>query len=329
MRHTQSLPPRTTTIPQSSTVTIYSFDFDGSLAHTEYYQRKKNFPAYTLTHANEPFLTRLTSLNNPQPSLTVVMNGSNRQSVNIDSINRKSAARDDMPDVSIFNELPAICNALPHAVLDCALLSDVFCDLEFGEAWKLAIAPSSERVPGCPLFENKIPLLYFQMHYTAKKYGKDKIISFQFFDNSLDILNTLGTYFSTYPALIPANMTLFLKHYAGEIHSQLRQIKGTGALDTEFRKTTIAYTIAVRTPVRSGWNLTILPQFKMKSVHVSPDTLNATVNSQKTTSPFTLSPNDETPISPIISSPNLLFPKVFSSSESPPSSLETTLSFYA
>ena len=245
-----------------STVLVLSIGFNGCLAHPSFYKAKQNDPSLTITKANKPFLWQLArEIQDTTPELVIVMNGSHRQSADIDN----QSMTVDQHGYSIFKELPTVNNFFADAVLDSALLSDVFCNLEFGESWELATSEHPELFPGTPIFETKIPQVFFQMQRVASGYGADKTVTFKFFNHKKSVLDAVNTYYSNYPFMIPIGMSLSLEHYAGESCTHISTITGTGVPDPDFRKTVIAFTIAANQPVLSGWQLRNSPKISFSA----------------------------------------------------------------
>ncbi len=86
---------------------------------------------------------------------------------------------------------------------------------------------------------SKFTLLYVQIHRAANQHPEE-VIRFEFFDDSIDILNGLNRFFSAHPELLPKNVELILTRYTGEFNTEFTPctIKGSGIIDTAYRETT-------------------------------------------------------------------------------------------
>ena len=98
--------------------------------------------------------------------------------------------------------------------------------------------------------EDKINILYAQIHKVAADHPDDRIV-FDFFDDRMDILEYLHTFFRKYPALIPNHVTLRLFQYQANVvtpmgeHTQNTDstlslnhgINGRGLIDIDYRQT--------------------------------------------------------------------------------------------
>lgn len=238
-------------------VSLWSFDFDGCLCHQkvlDVLQEKKLTQSVDVQHIfikeNEElvrFVRHVCALE--RASLTVVLNGSNRQSADIDDCMRPRYF-----NLSVFDILPSIANAVRGA-LDAFLLPDVFCGLTPGETWRLVREqPDMPVRPGAPLDDSKILLLFSQMQYAAKRYGaSEKTMALHFVDDRLEIMNELSAYCRKNPQMIPKRMTLCLHHYNGERVVDLSRLEGTLPRDDDYERTTRGFTYATRKPVHSGW----------------------------------------------------------------------------
>lgn len=193
-----------------------------------------------------------------------IMNGSNRQCKTIDDNNGR---RYPSAISSVFDALPMITNKIPNGVLDHFLLSDVFCNIPEGESWRIHRDRQwNGPIPGCPLEERKILLLYAQMHHAALMSRQRNLnanaeatqLTFCFVDDRKDILDALFNYFSK-NNLVPHNMKLVLHHYDGEQVTPFPPITGQAAVDNNFRKTIFAFTHAAGFTIEHGWDF---PQIK-------------------------------------------------------------------
>ena len=234
-----------------------SFDADGCLFHEDYiYSLEKDVIA-----ANIALLTQITN-ENDNFNKTITFVGSNRQSWAVDLTNHG-------PKGSCF---PAIKKISEHlgAEFDTFLLADIYGGLTAGTSYDRAMEGIDKIAKGehkdldfnnvgsvyfhimmnqkghaeWAFDETKATILYAQMHKIAQLY-KTKNIVFEFYDDrgkghrrgDKDILEHLHAFFSTYPELIPINVTLRLKHYAGGDVSPFETIEGQGSIDLNFCQT--------------------------------------------------------------------------------------------
>lgn len=272
----------------SKSISLWSLDFDGCLLNIAALERlNRDNPqtvlatAQILTNMNQALLNFIKTQTSTA-DLTIVMNGSNRQSSDIDAWNGLSRR-----GISIFQMLPYIANAIPKAALDATLLPDVFCDLEPGSTWA-SIVDSDPIQPGCPLDESKILLLYLQMHHAAKTHLKnaEDTISFNFVDDRSDILQTLQQYCQQNPQMIPKGMTLKLYQYHGEQPVPFASITGTAAIDASYPTTIKAFTHAAHMPINSGWEMVGsayhgLPSVKMEKLANYRDRVQPAIKPEK------------------------------------------------
>lgn len=172
--------------------------------------------------------------NKTSAELFLLLNGSNRQSVDIDKRNAGFLG------ISAFHVLPHFANVL-GAAFDAALLPDGIHNVAAGETWSRRTNPSAEQL-NCPYEEHKILLLYFQMHHLATTYPGKKTV-FNFVDDRKDILNALSVYFERNRLLIPDTISLNLSFYNEEEDSVYlhQRIDGLGVADTHFHKTLNAF----------------------------------------------------------------------------------------
>ena len=202
----------------------------------------------------------------------VIFVGSNRQSLLLDSEN----GMDDTG--SCFAAVDYISKKL-GAVFDRFTLSDIYLDLEPGQSiylflqevykkgwqeqvldfdkfcdlkdnWRLSSL--FDLSSGKFFSEDKINIIYAQIQKVASDHPNDEIV-FDFIDDRIDILQYLGTFFRKHPTLIPSHVTLRLFQYQMNILSPIGgnalsadntqsinyEIRGTGAIDTDYRQTVI------------------------------------------------------------------------------------------
>ena len=130
--------------------------------------------------------------------------------------------------------------------------------------------------------DDKINLIYAQMHKIASEHPEDEIV-FDFYDDRLDILTTLFNFFEKYPVLIPRNITLkgFQYEAGTKAPEQHSEIQGTGNIDAMYSETVLNMgKIALRedpSALRSGRAYTM-------SEYITPEGLEAQI--ETTVRPF-------------------------------------------
>jgi len=212
---------------------VWSIDFDGCINNEKFKSKQ-----LSIVDANWRLIRRINaSTYDPEFKFLSIMNGSNRQSPDINSMNKY------LEGWSVFEQLPQLVNAIPLAHLDTLLLPDALCNLNSGETWRRAVSDNPNlEAPGCLMETNKIMLLYFQIQHAAKQHlKKDGQLEFNFVDDRKDILAALTIYFSMHSGLIPQGVTLVLNHYDGQSFERMKAIKGSGVIDHGFRKSVLAY----------------------------------------------------------------------------------------
>ncbi|MCX7117248.1 MAG: hypothetical protein NTW94_04980 [Legionellales bacterium] len=163
------------------------------------------------------------------PVITFV--GSNRQSKEIDEVNGIVGNKG-----SCFPAIRRICDIL-ETELDTFLLADIYGDLPDGTAFANATNPEYKGSHAKWLFDNhKGTILYAQMQRIANANPKEPIV-FDFFDDRVDILESLERYFSKHPSLIPSHVTLRLHQYEGFEVKRHCSIQGHGFIDANYRET--------------------------------------------------------------------------------------------
>lgn len=239
-------------------VSLWSLDFDGCLFNRHvldlYAQHRSADLAALFIRGNKRLLDFIIARKAWEAaSLTVVMNGSNRQSVGIDLWNGSKE-----PVTSVFDLLPPIANAIDGASLDAALLSDVFCGLEPGESWAFYKNEQSKGAsPGCPLDDSKILLLFSQIQHAASRYlkGTGQKLAFHFVDDRPGLLDGLNAYCKANPQMLPEGVTLFLHHYDGDTVADHSMLEGHAVADDAYRSTVFCFTHAAGSPVSHGWGM--------------------------------------------------------------------------
>jgi hypothetical protein len=203
------------------TILVVSLDYDGCFAHDN------------IIDGNIKILNRIKT-ESQHYGKTIVMVGSNRQSVSIDKHNSKLNS-----NRSCFSEIKKICEFL-GVELEPLLLSDLYNNLSDGTSFDRALAIDSELQHHAEyLFDStKVTLLCAQMHAIANKYLGEEII-FDFYDDSLDILYGLFKFnLATNNHYVPHNVTLRLHRYmTGSEDSELEmEIRGKGRIVQDYRQ---------------------------------------------------------------------------------------------
>jgi hypothetical protein len=220
------MPPN---LPHSHIVNVYSFDFDGCLFTGKYNLAN--------THLNDmPARIHMEHLGLLQtisqtPGQKIGLIGSARQSYPVDYINSTNNRSGSC--FPIYQELYRKINL----EFDPVLLNDLMNILEPGNTFYDALAACQNLSPPIPnsndLFdETKLTLLYFQMHYIAKKNESSPIV-FNFYDDRQDILDHVFSVFNSYRLLLPSNVSLKLVQYAptNGIKREYPIINGSGFID--------------------------------------------------------------------------------------------------
>ena len=162
--------------------------------------------------------------------------GSNRQSLPIDILNSRPSGngRTARPRRESFLKIfPMIADVLKRASgkdvnYSRQLLPDIVSSLPTGTTYYSALKEYEDnpnistdeplqykyRHPLCPMDESKILLLYSQMHDAALA-NPNCDITFNFYDDGENLLKNLYYMYSTYPKLIPKNISLNLFLYNG------------------------------------------------------------------------------------------------------------------
>lgn len=103
--------------------------------------------------------------------------------------------------------------------------------------WKTTLRRKYTYFKGYHLDQKKLDIIYGQAHKLAKDFPDDTI-TLHFYDDRIDILNSLNTYLSKHPYCLPHNVTLSLNLYEdGQHRFTYTPITGTGGIDAEINKT--------------------------------------------------------------------------------------------
>lgn len=227
-------------------ILIHSFDHDGCLAFSN--ERR----AVTVTQQIEDnqamigYLLQYNDLRDDESGeltypIRKVMIGSNRQSFDKDAANAMrnhngscvplaiamSEQLDAEFDGLTLADIKAGQSAGHHADLFLAAAQEASIDTAAVMSFPPLMAIHNLTTKECnPYYfhdfdfaEDKINILYAQMHHQAALHP-DEEITFNFYDDRLDILRALHNFFQKYPTLIPHNVELSLFHYErGSFHA--------------------------------------------------------------------------------------------------------------
>ena len=242
---------------------VASLDYDGCLC------AKKPQKIGDYIDSNEVLINYIQSIQ-LQFDKKIFFVGSNRQSLSLDADNGMGGSG------SCYTAINFISTHL-GAVFDKFTLSDIYLDkapgysvdLFFQEVAKLGLQDqifgmfqfftiyASEILK--PLFEvssgqfftvDKINILYAQIQKVAAEHPQDQIV-FDFFDDRVDILQSLSAFFTRYPSLMPKNVVLRLFEYSKDTFNPMSKsvsyfnrglpinpvIIGMGEVDYDYRQT--------------------------------------------------------------------------------------------
>lgn len=215
-------------------ILISSFDHDGCLASNKFKTISELIAAQKVLF--DGILSQYGEEINGSPYFTAhkVMIGSNRQSFNVDCINAiKNGNGMVMPLAqAISTRLNAEFDELTladikakkkpgyHTKLFLKVAKELGLDLDlrmhFAELTLIhkfiEKFGSSYRFSDFDYSEDKINILYAQIHHQASLYP-DEEITFNFFDDKRSILNSLYEFFKKFPELLPENIQLNLYLY--------------------------------------------------------------------------------------------------------------------
>lgn len=235
-------------------IRVVSCDYDGCLCHSKYFFAQgedKDIVKHNRA-LNEGLEKHAASF-----SRTTFIIGSNRQSKRADDAGQLMNERDDASTGSCFGTIKTL-SEHHHATFDPFLMADIYGNLPDGESFRRATDSEYHGDhANCIIDTSKLTLLYAQIHKLANE-NPDKHISFEFYDDKLDIIQGLYIYFSLYPKLIPANVDLCMKQYAGIIYASAPTLRGKGFIDSHFKETVLEMTEmagGVRPSMGSGESL--------------------------------------------------------------------------
>ncbi len=187
--------------------------------------------------------------------------GTERQSFRADMINLIKG-----PDIngSAFQGLLMLRNQLEYDVgkvnkgLDIAvnhfLLADIYADIEHGKSFKLAlfrmfqesrkwranrIAEISEDYfddhADWIFDDSKITIVYAHIHKLSLE-NPGVNIAYDFYDDRVDILESIQDFFESNLDLVPISVTITLNEYSGSNIRKMTIIKGKGGIDSDYNK---------------------------------------------------------------------------------------------
>lgn len=224
-------------------IRVVSCDYDGCLCHYGYYYATG--PAKDLVKQNRVF-NETVQAHAASFTRTIFIIGSNRQSKGIDDAGQMMI-RGTGSSGSCFEVIKAL-SAYHQATFDPFLMADIYGHLPEGESFRRATDPDyKDPHAGCIVDASKLTLLYAQMHKLANE-NPDKHISFEFYDDKLEITEGLFAYFKSHPTLIPANLDLCIRIYAGVMVSSMPTIRGHGFIDSHYKETVIEMTKMAEEP---------------------------------------------------------------------------------
>lgn len=216
-------------------IRVCSLDFDGCLFHGGYIsaaQYRGTMP--NVIDYNQSFLDEIKKSNNNY-SQTITFIGSNRQSRRIDIMNSDVKG-------SCFPAIQAVTDYLMTdinypVIFDPFLMADIYSDLASGVSYYRGLSRFySGHHAEWQFDENKLSMLYAQMHKIASEYP-DESIQFDFYDDKESIFQGLIPYFENNKKTIPSNVTLNLYQYWGGQVFQRGAYQGEGNIDFAYRET--------------------------------------------------------------------------------------------
>ena len=209
------------------TIRALSFDFDGCLYNIQ--SRVLN----DIIQSNLQLFNTLKKENEGY-QLTYSFIGSSRQSYYWDFMSSHS-----VKTPLCFLEIEKFCNAL-GTQFNPFLQADIHGDLDEGVSFNRAKQFPDDRSIhiNCPFDKTKVSLIYAQIHNIALKHPNESII-FDFFDDDPNsaIFKDLCLFYTKNIDFIPANVTLKLNQYTGNVAQLIHSIQGTGFIDKNYRLT--------------------------------------------------------------------------------------------
>lgn len=220
-------------------IRVVSIDYDGCLSNKNYYYDPNS--ENDIIHHNQVLNNSLAE----KAALftkTICIIGSIRQSKKLDD--EGIALQRYHPSIRIGSCFQVIKGFSEYhkATFDPFLLADIYGNLPDGESFRRATDPDyKDAHADCIGDDTKLTLLYAQMHKFANE-NPDKLITFEFYDDLVDITDELFRYFQSYPELIPFNVGLSINRYAGETITPMSTIQGIGIIDENYKQTVVEMT---------------------------------------------------------------------------------------
>lgn len=222
---------------------VISFDFDGCMSVLDMaISLARGTAIYKdILEGHDPLLKKLMAERSAFQQ-TYGFVGSNRQSESIDEYNGEQKGNG-----SCMAPIKRLCDHI-GAEFDSFLLADIMSDLPDGTSFNRIIDKDySGSHANWKFDEHKATILYAQIHRMANKAPNAEII-FDFYDDRMDILNSLRDFYTKYPDLLPKNVTLRLYKYASShvdhlndagvnAGNELATIAGQGFIDTNYKET--------------------------------------------------------------------------------------------
>lgn len=190
----------------------YSFDYDACLA-------RHGFDGDIIAH-NQNLHDKLI-LKNAKYNKVKAYIGSNRQSKLDDDKNAGNG------NGSAFQHIPVFARSIGAEFIP-FLMADLYNLLARGTSFKDAL--KGEMIYGWLHDPSKISVLYAQIQQIALENPDDEI-DFVFYDDKLNLINGLNDFFTANKHLIPKNVTLKLRHYAGDEITKKPSIIGEGTVN--------------------------------------------------------------------------------------------------
>jgi len=205
-------------------ILLVLLDYDGCIARTICDQKIHN------TEILKHIKNKIKEIN---PLTAIIANGSNRQTSNIDQMNKNRNNNG-----SCFDNLPKIANHIQKKNSSATIkflkltVSDVINRLHTGDVM------SEKKAEKFAIDEKKILLLLTQVHYNAQRF-QNKKIQINFYDDVKGTLIHLSELFNTLNLLIPKNVTIKFYYYNEKSSEnppkKIGSIQGKGTLIKEWK----------------------------------------------------------------------------------------------
>ena len=216
-------------------INVISLDFDGCIFNRGYIY---SFSPNRLIEHNQKFIDSVTShLVLEAIQEAVLMVGSNRQDVWSDIENSRGKSGSCYPALLQLSETFAAKPELKDVYVhhNDFLMADIYGSRNHGESFQAAMMDEPGHFHFQWLFDSsKLTTLYAQMHKLASE-NPDAEIIFDFYDDRLDLLAPLSTFFKNNSDLVPDNLQLRLHEYEGEGIRDFAPIQGTLPADKNYQ----------------------------------------------------------------------------------------------